>query len=139
MIALLSLTACSSAAIESAPIATKDQQTDDYIPVVGKDVSENDELVADEVSEAYPDLKPETQNQEIEVVPQNTAYPDPESDQVSMEGDVKSQETANPAPLEEPVEEIKPTPRGNELVATDPSTIMLASGKLQLVELFAFW
>ena len=40
---------------------------------------------------------------------------------------------------EEPIQEIKPTPRGNDLVATNPSTVKLASGGLQLVELFAFW
>ena len=139
MIALLSLAACSSVTIESTPIATRDQQTDVYIPVVGKDVSENDELVSDEESEAYPDLEPETQYQEIEVVPHDSAYPDPESDQVSIDENENSQEEANPLPLEEPIEVIKPTPRGNELVATDPSTINLASGQLQLVELFAFW
>ncbi|MFN2237726.1 MAG: hypothetical protein ACK2U1_26130 [Anaerolineales bacterium] len=139
MIALLSLAACSSVTIENTPIATRDQQTDVYIPVVGKDVSENDELVSDEESEAYPDLEPETQYQEIEVVPHDSAYPDPESDQVSIDENENSQEEANPLPLEEPIEVIKPTPRGNELVATDPSTINLASGQLQLVELFAFW
>jgi hypothetical protein len=30
------------------------------------------------------------------------------------------------------------TPRGPELVATDPSTVSLASGQLQLVEFFRF-
>jgi predicted small secreted protein len=32
----------------------------------------------------------------------------------------------------------KPTPRVG-LVATDPSTVSLASGEIQLVEFFAFW
>jgi len=41
-----------------------------------------------------------------------------------------------PAPEEM---ETKPTPRGNDLVATDPATVNLASGQLQLVEMFAFW
>jgi hypothetical protein len=31
------------------------------------------------------------------------------------------------------------TPRGDELEATDPETVALASGGLQLVEFFAFW
>jgi hypothetical protein len=30
------------------------------------------------------------------------------------------------------------TPRGSDLVATDPSTVALASGQLQLVEFFRF-
>jgi hypothetical protein len=33
---------------------------------------------------------------------------------------------------------VKPTPRAG-LVATDPSTVNLASGEIQLVEFFAFW
>jgi len=33
----------------------------------------------------------------------------------------------------------KPTPRGHDLIATDPGTVNLASGQLQLVEMFAFW
>jgi hypothetical protein len=28
---------------------------------------------------------------------------------------------------------------GSELVASDPGTVQLASGKIQLVEFFAFW
>jgi len=31
------------------------------------------------------------------------------------------------------------TPRGDRLEATDPSTVTLASGGLQLIEFFAFW
>jgi len=40
-------------------------------------------------------------------------------------------------PAEAPV--IVVTPRGNDLEATDPSTVNLASGKPQLIEFFAFW
>lgn len=50
--------------------------------------------------------------------------------------------------VEEPKEEVQaentptvaapPTPR-TELVSTDPSTVNLAYGDIQLVELFAFW
>lgn len=139
MIALFSLAACSSAAPESAPIATKDQQSEVYVPVIEKDVSVNEELVSGEVSEAYPGIEPETQNQEAGVLSQNTAEPDPESDEVSMVESEDSQEEAQPVSQEEPPQEIKPTPRGNELVATNPSSVNLASGKFQLVELFAFW
>lgn len=31
------------------------------------------------------------------------------------------------------------TPRGDQLEATDPNTVTLASGGLQLIEFFAFW
>lgn len=139
MITLFSLAACSSAVIESVPVATKDQQADVFVPIVEKEVSERDELVSSEVTEAYPDLDPEAQKQDIEDMPLNAAYPEPESDDVSVVEDENSKEETNPVPTEEPVQEIKPTPRGNELVATNPSTVNLASGKLQLVELFAFW
>ena len=46
-----------------------------------------------------------------------------------------SSETAAENP---PTATIPPTPRA-ELVGTDPSTVNLASGDVQLVELFAFW
>ena len=139
MVALLSLAACSSATLESAPTATKDQQTDVYVPVVEKGFSESDDLASREVSEAYPDLEPETQTQEVEVIPLHTAYPESELDDDSLVDRENSQEEAIPVTPEEPVQIIKPTPRGDELVATDPSTVILASGKFQLVELFAFW
>ena len=43
-------------------------------------------------------------------------------------------------PTEKPEEAApaQPAPR-TELVATDPATVSLASGKVQLVEFFAFW
>jgi ABC-type Fe3+-hydroxamate transport system substrate-binding protein len=34
---------------------------------------------------------------------------------------------------------VVPTSRGNELEATDPATVSLATGKPQLIEFFAFW
>lgn len=37
------------------------------------------------------------------------------------------------------VEEAAPPPVREELHATDPSTVQLASGEVQLVEFFAFW
>jgi len=41
-------------------------------------------------------------------------------------------------PTEEPIVVI-PTSRGNELEATDPTTVNIASGEPQLIEFFAFW
>ena len=139
MIALLSLAACSSAAIENAPTAAKAQQSDVFVAVIENDVSESDEYVSEEVSKAYPELKPEAENQEVEALPENTAAADSESNEVPMEESEDSQEEAQPLPQEEPAQVVQPTPRGNELVATNPSTVILDSGKLQLVELFAFW
>lgn len=46
-----------------------------------------------------------------------------------------------PAASEDPAEaevSVKPTPRP-DLHASDPSTVSLASGQVQLVEFFAFW
>ena len=54
-------------------------------------------------------------------------------------------EAASPtvAPIETvpPTEEVivQPTSRGNELEATDPTTVNIASGEPQLIEFFAFW
>lgn len=49
--------------------------------------------------------------------------------------------TASPQVATEQVtgsNDVQPTPRSG-LEATDPSTVRLASGKLQFVEFFAFW
>ncbi len=45
------------------------------------------------------------------------------------------------APTETPIEEppVAVTSRGNSLEASAPSTFSMASGKLQLVEFFAYW
>lgn len=45
---------------------------------------------------------------------------------------------AEPFPPEVAQPSATVTPRGNDLVATDPSTVSLASGGLQLVEFFRF-
>lgn len=57
-----------------------------------------------------------------------------------------TEETVAATPTEAPTEKTlsqisgNPTQLGNpELHATDPSTVNLASGKVQLVEFFAFW
>ena len=63
----------------------------------------------------------------VEINGPEEAYPAPEE---------KAAAESYPAPDETGP---KPTPRGNSLVATDPATVNLASGQLQLVEMFAFW
>jgi hypothetical protein len=63
------------------------------------------------------------------------AYPDPEID--TGGGVASASNEAYPEP-EEPTAALAPIVR-TELEATDPSTVSLASGELQLVEFFAFW
>jgi thiol-disulfide isomerase/thioredoxin len=60
------------------------------------------------------------------------AYPP----QVVAPEPVEPQELAYPAPVAEASPQ--PTPR-SQLQATDPSTVQLASGEIQLVEFFANW
>ena len=48
------------------------------------------------------------------------------------------QESAEPTPEAVVEEQVPPTPRAG-LESTDPATVNLASGELQLVEAFAFW
>ena len=57
--------------------------------------------------------------------------------ETTLETTTPSAEVPTEAPTEEPTET---TPLGDsELHATNPSTVNLASGKVQLVEFFAFW
>lgn len=46
--------------------------------------------------------------------------------------------TQEPEPESDQVSEVVPTPKAG-LVATDPTTVNLASGEPKLVEFFAFW
>ena len=69
-----------------------------------------------------------------EAVGEATPVADPASNQPVAEA---SPTEASPDPAA-PAEVVKPTPRP-DLHASDPSTISLASGQLQLVEFFAFW
>lgn len=61
---------------------------------------------------------------------QTGGYPAPEDPGPTSEEQV----AGYPAPSEE-----APPPLKTELEATDPDTVSLASGELQLVEFFAFW
>ena len=120
MIVSLSLTACAAAATatqENSTETTEDPQTKIFIPAVESDSEENVDTGAED--QAYPGTDQENQNADISESPQSEAAPESE--------------------METQTQELKPTPRGNELVATNPTTVNLASGQLQLVELFAFW
>lgn len=62
-----------------------------------------------------------------------------EAELVPTETEAVAENTADESSEEAVVEEmIAPTPRA-ELFATDPATVSLASGEVQLVELFAYW
>ena len=120
MIISLSLTACATAATatqENSPETAGDPQTKIFIPAVEADSKENVEKGAED--QAYPGTDQDIQNADISEPPQSEVTPESEI------------ETQTP--------ELKPTPRGNELVATNPTTVNLASGQPQLVELFTFW
>jgi len=74
-------------------------------------------------------------DQVVETVPQQQV------DEGAQAGDVEVSEgeaAPTPMPPESADADVKPTPRAN-LSSTDPSTVSLASGRLQLVEFFAFW
>jgi len=107
----LSLTACASGPTESGS-DTGGEQNEVMIPVVAAGSGEESDSGIGETGE------------------QDGAYPAPASNAIVHQ--------AYPAPEEEAAA-IQVTPRGNDLVATDPSTVNLASGQPQLVELFAFW
>ncbi len=63
--------------------------------------------------------------------------PAPEAAEVEAE-EPAALPAATEAPAEEPVVAVA-TSRGNDLHATDPVTVNIASGKPQLIEFFAFW
>ena len=73
-----------------------------------------------ESSDPYPDSSVD----EVTAAEVEDAYPSSDATAENVEGE-------EPAP--------KPTPRGDALEATDPTTVSLASGQYQLIELFAFW
>lgn len=145
MLISMIVTACAST---STDMATAD--TLDNVPVSEPEnpLSESQ----DSLSVAEPEKAPETSgNQQIEVMipivesskkenyEAKNAYPDTEQETQESESQESQQIESEPKPTEESVQAINPTPRGKDLVATDPSTVNLASGSLQLVELFAFW
>jgi hypothetical protein len=124
MILAMSVLAACNPNTSTEPGATEQPQNQVALPVVGSE--------------------DETETQ-VEEIPEPTAYPEPVAEAQNATNAETTQTDAYPAPTEEPITEEndpvqpKPTSRGNDLVATDPSTVALASGKVQLVEFFAFW
>ena len=117
----LVLVACNPATPDPPPTTEAEYQTN--LPAV-------DNLQEETETEAYPKPQEQAQTEAEE------AYPAPEKILPSV-GQATGAEEAYPVP-EEPVEAPAPI-RRDQLEATDPATVALASGKVQLVELFAFW
>ena len=115
------LAACNTNAPIPEPENTEQPKNEISLPVVGSEME----------VDAQEDPTPEV-----------TAYPEPVAESQET---TSTQMEAYPAPTEEPVTEEskpmepKPTSRGSDLFSTAPSTVALASGKVQLVEFFAFW
>ena len=123
------LVACDQSGNQSQQLPAQPEQLE-------QSSQEDAQPAADEVVD-QPEMEIDTELQE--------PYPDNAEDEGMSESSDAPVEEAYPAPaekteVEEDAEQTpKPTPRGDELVATDPSTVSLASGEFQLVELFAFW
>lgn len=72
--------------------------------------------------------------------PRPDATREPTDEPAPLSAPTEGQPVEPPAtmPPETSVPTERPTPR-TELSATDPTTVQLAAGQVQLVELFAFW
>ena len=130
---MLTFTACSPPAAQEAPEAADDQQNEVYLPSTGSEVNTKDEGEAEAESEeaAYPASEQEMPASEPADVSQTEAYPEPVQEVAAAD--------PYPEPEAEPASGPQPTPRGDELYASNPSNFSLASGQVQLVEMFAFW
>jgi hypothetical protein len=124
VIGILALTACkpapmSTATVESVDsIVLEDNAADQAYP------GPQDESAAGE------DVQLQTEEEERG---SQEAYPAPEARAPQQPEEIQPSADAYPAPGEE-IPRLK-----TELEATDPSTVSLASGEIQLVEFFAFW
>jgi hypothetical protein len=122
--AILILSACNSPPTANGNENLNETRPEIMIPIVGSDVDAGTEPESQPEDTAFPEVQQEPQDPVVDEVPQADPYP--------------AAETELP-PTEVPTEAPKPTSRGDALEATNPSTVSLASGKLQLVEFFAFW
>jgi hypothetical protein len=99
--------------------------------------------------------KEHTDDSGSETQPEEVAYPDTEKDMANDSKVEDSSEEPYPEPVAEvaptdvpmptatsepePTQVPQPTSRGDALYASDSSNFSLASGQVQLVEMFAFW
>jgi hypothetical protein len=130
LVSITLLVACTSDTQENVPADIEAKQTEIVLPIVEADNGDVSESVVED--QAYPDT-------ELDSESANPAYPEPESVIQPTLEEQNVQDEDEPIEEVEPTQEPKPTSRGNQLVATDPSTVNLSSGNVQLVELFAFW
>jgi cytoskeletal protein RodZ len=135
LILSLFLVACNGT-IKQQPTVNENtsQENQVLLPAVEANSSTENETPTEVVEDPYPtpEEKTEADSQPSpEKQPEIDSHPAPEP---TMQEDIASE--SYPEPKETAP---KPTPRGHDLVATDPNTVNLASGQLQLVEMFAFW
>jgi len=124
---LLILTACSNSAAPepTQPVEVQETQPQEESPTQAPaDTATTTAIVTEQ---GYPAPAPDQGSDEA--TPEG-GYPAPE-DQLPTPG---NQTGGYPSPGE-----AYPPPVKTELQATNPSTVNLASGELQLVEFFAFW
>ena len=124
---ILILTACSNRAAPEPTQTVEVQKTqpqEESPTQAPADTATTNSIVTEQGYPAPP------QNQGSYDATPEGGYPAPE-DQLPIPGD---QTGGYPSP-----DESYPPPLKTELQATNPSTVNLASGELQLVEFFAFW
>lgn len=98
-----------------------------------------DEPIAGEMSNEQVAATTATSEPAVVVEATATATENEVDEVVPTEADVVAENTADEATEDAVLEEMAaPTPRA-DLYATDPATVSLASGDVQLVEMFAFW
>lgn len=127
----LIFSACNTSAPQNGQETEKEQQSEVFLPSTGSDTNTETEVETKPEEAAYPSSEQDTQNSEMAEASANEAYPDPKVEEATA--------VPTSVPDVEPTKGPQPTARGDALVATDPATVSLASGKVQLVELFAFW
>lgn len=129
----LIFSACNTSAPQIVQETETPQQNEVYLPSTGSDPDTEPVAEIEPEEVAYPDSEQEVPSSEMVEPSQGEAYPEPEQAAVAL--------AAEPYPSSEiePTQGPQPTPRGDELFATNPTSFSLASGQVQLVELFAFW
>ncbi|NJN43646.1 MAG: hypothetical protein HC806_02195 [Anaerolineae bacterium] len=93
------------------------------------------------------DLPTETPTEVVQIVeipatdiPTETPVSDPTAETSPTDVPTESAEPTTVPATEEPAAPTEETPLGSpQLKATNPANVTLASGKVQLVEFFAFW
>ena len=126
--ATLILSACNPSTPKNVQENGDEQKNEVYLPAAGSESNTETEAETESEEVAYPDSKQDGENTAAQ-----EAEPYPASEEETAE------EMPDPTLVIEPTKGPQPTSRGNELFATNPSSVSLASGQVQLVELFAFW